>query len=537
MTPEDFQRLGALLSEPLLLVSEGIVLTVNASARQTFQLDGNARVGGPLSAWVNDPDNKLTEYLKNCSASSIPVPGGLYFYARSDNNEPKPFRVKGLRLQRTGDGPAQIALHCQPRNQSNQSFVLLNYKIEELNAEIRKEQQLAKDLRHNQSILDGVVNNAGSVIYIKDLQGCYLHINHYFERLFDVVDAEVHGKTDFDLFPAEIAETLRANDEAVANAGQVLQLEETMPNDDGLHTYLSVKFPLRDVSGKIYAVGGISTDISELKNARERLQRFNEELEARVEERTRDLQISNRELEVYSYSIAHDLRAPLRAIVSFSQILQEDAASKLDAGENEHLERISRAGRFMSELIDDILELGRVTRSQISPTVVDLSRLAAAAAERLCNHEREQISTNIHIQPNLHTYGDVGLLGLLLQNLLDNACKYSVRTETPRIELGAEQQGDRLVYYVRDNGVGFDMKYAGKLFQPFARLHGRDEYPGTGVGLATVQRIVQRHGGQIWVEAISGEGATFYFTLNEIADKNGGTMPPFSAHPTESHGL
>lgn len=544
MTLEDFHRLGALLSEPMLLVSDGVVLSANAAAQKTFQPDGDARVGGPLSAWVDDPETKLTGYLRSCAASSAPVPGGLHFHSRinsggnsgggSNGAGTQPFRVKGLRLEVEDGGPPHVVLHCQQRSQSSLGFVLLNQKIEELNAEVQKEQQLASELRHSQEILDGIVNNAGSVIYIKDLQGRYLLVNRHYEQLFGVVNVEVRGKTDFDLFPKEVAAAFRVNDEAVANTGQVLQLEEAAPHSDGLHTYLSVKFPLLQEDGSVYAVGGISTDMTDIKNAREQLQRFNEELEARVKERTRDLQVSNRELEAYSYSIAHDLRAPLRAIVGFSQVLLEDATSKLDTVENNHLDRIVKAGQFMAELIDDILELGRITRLQISAVNVDLSRLATEAVERWYEANPERVATtSLFIQPDLHARGDTGLLGMLLQNLLDNACKYSASVEHSKIELGAELHGDEFVFFVRDNGVGFDMKYVDKLFHPFSRLHGRDDYPGTGVGLATVHRIVQRHGGRVWVEAVPGEGATFYFTLGELSSNGNDMVFSFSVPPAE----
>jgi PAS domain S-box-containing protein len=515
MSPEEFQRLGALLPEPLLLVSEGVVLSANAAARQIFRLDGEAQLGGPLLAWVDEPDAKLAGYLRSCVASPAPVPGGLHFHCADDNkrDEVRAFRVKGLRLEVTNDGPPCIALYCQPRSQGNQGFVLLNRKIDELNAEIYKEQQTAAALERSQAILDGVVNNATAVIYIKDLQGRYMLINRHFEALFGLRNAEVQGKTDFDIFPAENAEAFRANDEEVARTRQSLQMEELAPHEDGMHTYLSVKFPLLDVDGSVYAVGGISTDMTDITAAREQLSRFNEELEVSVAERTRDLEVSNRELEAYSYSIAHDLRAPLRAITGFSQVLQKDAAAKLNEGESDSLQRIVKAGRFMAELIDDILELGRVARVQISQETVDLSHLATTAINRLCELGYESAAAAVRIQPDLQVRGDVRLLGMMLQNLLDNACKYSAEVGSPRIGFGAEQRNGERVYFVRDNGIGFDMQYVDKLFQPFARLHGRDDYPGTGVGLATVQRIVQRHGGRVWVEAAPGEGATFYFTI------------------------
>jgi len=239
-------------------------------------------------------------------------------------------------------------------------------------------------------------------------------------------------------------------------------------------------------------------------------------LEEQVAKRTAELSTANKELESYSYSIAHDLREPLRSITGFSQILQEDIGHKLNAEENEHFERIVSAGKRMAELIDDILELSRVTRSEVQYTKVNLSALAKAAVERLCLTD-ENHGIDWQIQEDLTAFGDKNSLAFLLDNLLGNACKYSGKKPRARIEFGStivEEGGENSsAYFVRDNGVGFEMQYIDKLFKPFYRLHNDATFEGTGIGLAIVQRVIHRHGGRIWAEAEVGKGATFYFTL------------------------
>jgi light-regulated signal transduction histidine kinase (bacteriophytochrome) len=235
-------------------------------------------------------------------------------------------------------------------------------------------------------------------------------------------------------------------------------------------------------------------------------------LEDKVRQRTQQLTLANRELEAYSYSIAHDLRAPLRAVTGFSQVLLEDAADRLTADEKDSLNRIARAGKYMAQLIDEILELARVSRVEMTPAPVDLSAISRNMLQRLCGAEPDR-AVEWSVQDGLVVRADERLLSLVMQNLLGNAIKYTARKTPAQITVGARRTASERIYYVRDNGAGFDMQYADKLFKPFHRLHGQDEFPGSGVGLATVLRIIERHGGRIWGEAAPEQGATFYFTL------------------------
>jgi signal transduction histidine kinase len=240
------------------------------------------------------------------------------------------------------------------------------------------------------------------------------------------------------------------------------------------------------------------------------------DLEQRVEARTAELAAAHRELEAFSYSVSHDLRAPLRSIDGFAQATLEDCGDALGADGRDHLGRVRAATRRMSALIDDLLSLARVSRVAIDRARVSLSELAAHVAADLADTDPGRAVTwNIH--PGMVVDADRGLLRVLLENLLGNAWKFTARRADAVIEVGSAEQNGQRVYFVRDNGAGFDMKYAAKLFAPFQRLHDSAEFPGTGVGLATVQRVVRRHGGTIRAEGQVGAGATFTWTLGDPA--------------------
>jgi signal transduction histidine kinase len=240
--------------------------------------------------------------------------------------------------------------------------------------------------------------------------------------------------------------------------------------------------------------------------------RLNQELEGRVRERTAQLEYTNRELETFCYSVSHDLRAPLRAIDGFSQALVEDFPKEMPEEALRFLSRIRSSTQRMGQLIEDLLNLSQVSRASLERREIDITEIAKQVAADLRGREPER-RIEISISEGLRAEGDPRLLRAAIENLVGNAWKFTSKTEQPKVEIGALREGAPPTFFVRDNGAGFDMAYAAKLFGAFQRLHSNADYPGTGIGLATVQRIMHRHGGRIWAEALPGKGAAFFFTL------------------------
>jgi light-regulated signal transduction histidine kinase (bacteriophytochrome) len=271
---------------------------------------------------------------------------------------------------------------------------------------------------------------------------------------------------------------------------------------DGSNVDVSLTIsPIRDSGGELVGASLAARDISARRRAEAEAHRAREAAEE-----------ANRELEAFNYSVAHDLRTPLRAIDGFCHVVLEDYGDKLDAEARGHLQRVRDAAVHMGRLIDSLLALGRVSRASLHGQRVDLSELARATAERLKESQPDR-SVEFVIGDGLRGNGDSALLRAAIENLLNNAWKFTRNQPKARIEFGCVVEGAQPRYFVRDNGAGFDMAYASKLFGVFQRLHSSSEFEGTGVGLATVQRILHRHGGRVWAEGKVGEGACFHFTL------------------------
>ena len=369
------------------------------------------------------------------------------------------------------------------------------------------------ELQKSYNLLQTVIEGTPDAIFAKDLQGRFLLVNSMSAKIMGRSAAEILNKDDRDMFSPEVARILRETDRQIMTTGETQIIEEVVPTNGIFYTYLSAKSAWRDVQGNIIGLVGIARDITERKRAEEEIKALNEDLERRVIERTAELTAANKELEAFSYSVSHDLRAPLRGIDGFSQALMDRYSEQLDDKAKHYLTRIRAGTQRMGELIDDLLTLSRVTRTEMRRRPVDLSAIASEIATELKFAEPER-HVEFAIASELVVNGDVQLLRVVLENLLNNAWKFTSARIQSKIEFNAILQTDaKVAYFIRDNGAGFDMAYSNKLFGAFQRLHSTSQFPGTGVGLATVQRIIHRHGGKVWAEGAVEQGATFYFTL------------------------
>ena len=308
-------------------------------------------------------------------------------------------------------------------------------------------------------------------------------------------------------------ERLTAAVQTTTTAGADLDIEWRVHTGDGSPRWLMSRGrAVHDADGRVVRYSGIVIDITRRKTAEAEILRLNADLEWRVQERTGELEAASRELQGFVYSISHDLRTPLRAIGSYSQILLQDHGDELADDAADGLRRIARANERMVHLVDGLLELSGLTRSRLLATSVDVSKLALDVAAEIGAGAPER-RVRLIVQEGLVTTADEALLRLVFYNLLGNAWKFTAGRDVAHIAVGAVEQGSETVFFVRDNGAGFDQRFAGKLFTPFERLHNDTEFKGTGIGLATVKRIVERHGGRVWAEGEVDRGATFFFTL------------------------
>jgi PAS domain S-box-containing protein len=380
--------------------------------------------------------------------------------------------------------------------------------------DVTEDKQAEAKLHESSEKFRALVEATSDWIWEVDRHGVYTYASPRVESLLGYRPEEVIGKTPFDLMaPDEAARVARQFAAIMAERRPFHGLENVNRHKDGRQLVMETSgVPFFDDAGNLAGYRGIDRDVTDRKQAEAEIRALNAGLEQRVRERTAALEAANRELEAFSYSVSHDLRAPLRAVDGFSRILAEDYAAQLNAEARGYIDRVRGAVQRLGVLIDELLELSRIGRAAMHVTPVDLSALAADVVAQL-RHGEPARAVAVDIAAGLSARGDARLLRLVLENLLGNAWKYTGKTAHARISFDAERRDEETVFRVRDNGAGFDMKYSGKLFGAFQRLHRKEEFEGTGVGLATVARIVHRHGGRVWAEGEPGKGATFFFTL------------------------
>lgn len=375
--------------------------------------------------------------------------------------------------------------------------------------------KITRDLTHQKNTEErfkGLLESAPDTMVIINSKGQILMVNAQTEKLFEFDREEIVGKEVECLIPDRFREIHLVHrnhynaDPKVRSMGAGLELYGKHKNGKEFPVEVSLS-PVELADEGAYVFASVR-DITMQKKAESEIMQLNDELARR----TAELETINKELESFSYSVSHDLRAPLRSIDGFSNLILKKYADRLDESGKDYFKRVIHASQQMGQLIDDLLIIARITRAEMNLEMTDLSAMAESIASDLKLSQPERKADFI-IQSGMTDKADRNLMNAALRNLLENAWKYSRKAAKAKIEFGTVAGENKTIYYIRDNGVGFDMKYSEKLFGAFQRLHSITEFEGTGIGLATVQRIIRRHGGNIWTEGEVDRGATFYFTL------------------------
>jgi PAS domain S-box-containing protein len=415
------------------------------------------------------------------------------------------------RIETKGDD--ELADLASESNQMAASLKESLTSIDNLNREIAERRQADEALSENEEKFSKAFQTSPYAITITRVEdGRFINVNDTFTSLTGFTREEAAASSSVSLQLWVDEEDRRRVVSALLEGRDVVGQEFLFRRKNGEIITGSFSAQIFHLKKAPFILSSIN-DITERKRAEEEIKKLNAELEDRVLQRTTQLEAINKELEAFSYSVSHDLRAPLRSIDGFSQALHEEYQGKpLDDTGKAYLERVRKATQRMGWLIDDILKLSRVTRAEFNRKSIDLSNMARVIAEQ---HQKDnpERGVDVAVQEGIMVQGDLYLIRIAMENLVDNAWKFTGKEAQPRIEFGTTARDGKTACFIRDNGAGFDMAYVSNLFGAFQRLHTTDEFPGTGIGLATVQRIIHRHGGRIWAEGEVGKGAIFYFTL------------------------
>jgi PAS domain S-box-containing protein len=491
---ERYRLLFELSPEATLVCINGRVHLTNEASRRLFGAnDGRALDGVEILSLVHPDDRaleaaRLEEFAASPQAILAPLP---LRYQRLDG-EPINAEATGVRIHFDGQ-PAML------------------YVMRDVARWLSAEQVL----RESRAMYRDVVESVNEILFQTDTGGHVTFLNRAWGHTTGFDARLTIGQSLLDFVSEEdrirVDQRLRGIREGYEDIAQFEFRLRTHSN--GPRWVEATIRPLRDTYDHVVGSSGTLDDITARKEAEQSQRDLNRELEARVRVRTAELEASNRELEAFSYSVSHDLRAPLRAIDGFAQIVSEDYAPRLDETGREYLQRIRIATQRMARLIDDLIDLARLTRQTMKREEVNLSQIVEQILTEL-RQEDPARHIEAHVEPNLIAAADRALIRVALENLLRNAWKFTSRREVAQIQFHAEMRERQIVYCVTDNGAGFDMSFASKLFLPFHRLHGISEFAGTGIGLATVQRVIQRHEGRVWAESAPEKGASFFFTLS-----------------------
>ena len=517
------------------LTEKGLIEQINLTGARQLGKSREQVIELPLSAFVPTADwQHLFNYLQQVFASDNKVATELRLQQNSDNyrhvyvesiavrnEQGQATTCRSVIVDITERKRAEESLrkaHDELEQRVEERTEELTHLNEKLLTEIAAHEHTEAALRKSEARYRSVVNTQSELICRWRPDGTLTFVNEAYCRYFNKTPEELLGHSFMPYIPSEDRARVEAH---------FASIDKDHPVDTHEHPVITPNGQVRwhrwtnhasfDEQGKIVEFQSIGNDITERRQAEFELKRYREHLEELVAKRTAELQASNKELETFSYTIAHDLRSPLRSITSFSQILLTDAGLKLNEEELRSLKRIIHAGKYMAQLIDDILHLAKITRSEMHFEIIDVSALCLQVATRL-NQSEPQRSVNWKIATGITVWGDSTAISIIINNLLENAWKFTRQTSQPSIRVGVANEQGRETFFVKDNGVGFDMQYANKLFHAFERLHDSKQFEGTGIGLVTIRHIVERHGGKAWVNAKQGKGATFYIYLPTLKE-------------------